>query len=307
MSSQSALNQLNLWSEEEASSGDADGAVGASGSSGHNQPANLNSEARATVPEAALLGSLPVFRHPRAVREIRLGKALVAYECTRVRRRSIGMVVSDDGLSVRAPNWVGWGDIETALRAKERWICNKLVEQRERARRRVSAQIDWRAGCQVPYMGESVTVVLDPSQTGARFQPASLDASPCRHTLRLGLPHDAQPEQIRDATQAWMQRQARVLFAQRAEHFARQLGVEVKRVSLSSARTRWGSASADGSIRLHWRLMHFSLSVIDYVVAHELAHLREMNHSPRFWDVVRSILPDFEPARDHLRRVIIPE
>ena len=104
-----------------------------------------------------------------------------------------------------------------------------------------------------------------------------------------------------------MQREARILFAERAEHYANKLGVMVKRVSLSSARTRWGSASADGSIRLHWRLMHFSLEVIDYVVAHELAHLREMNHSPAFWDVVRSILPEYEPARDHLRRVVIPE
>jgi predicted metal-dependent hydrolase len=306
----SSPSQLAFW-EDDGVAGQGGAPAGQPGAgdaaTGGHHAAHHPVDSRASVTEAALLGSLPVFRHPRAVREIRLGKALIAYECTRVRRRSIGMVVSDEGLSVRAPAWVSWADIEVALRGKERWICTKLVDQRERARKRLSAQIDWRAGCQFPYMGEPVTVVLDPSQPGARFQPASLDASPCRHTLRLGLPHDAQPEQIRDAAQAWMQRQAIVLFAERAEHFARKLGVEVKRVSLSSARTRWGSASADGSIRLHWRLMHFSLSVIDYVVAHELAHLREMNHSPRFWDVVRSILPDFEPAREHLRRVIIPE
>lgn len=302
MSQPPAAQQLQLWDDEaptEALAGDAD-------RSGH-QAASHSAEARASVPEAALLGSLPVFRHPRAVREIRLGKALVGYECTRVQRRSIGMVVSDEGLSVRAPSWVSWADIEVALRAKERWICNKLVDQRERARRQVSAQIDWRAGCQLPFMGEPVTVILDPTQTGARFQPASLDAAPCRHTLRLGLPHDAAATQIRDAAEAWLQREARILFAERAEHYARKLGVTVKRVSLSSARTRWGSASADGSIRLHWRLMHFSLYIVDYVVAHELAHLREMNHSPAFWDVVRSILPEYEPARDHLRRVVIPE
>ena len=104
-----------------------------------------------------------------------------------------------------------------------------------------------------------------------------------------------------------LQRQARELFAHRVQHFAGQLGVQVKRIALSSARTRWGSASADGSIRLHWRLMHFSHSVIDYVVAHELAHLREMNHSPRFWEVVRSVMPEFDAARDQLRRVVIPD
>jgi predicted metal-dependent hydrolase len=70
--------------------------------------------------------------------------------------------------------------------------------------------------------------------------------------------------------------------------------------------TRWGSASADGSIRLSWRLVHFRLPVIDYVVAHELAHLREMNHSAAFWEVVRSALPDFEQARGALRHEVLP-
>jgi predicted metal-dependent hydrolase len=297
--------QFSLWADEGHALVYA--AVQEEGADTVSLAASWVSEPRAAVAKAALLGSMPVFKHPRTDREIRLGKALVGYECRRVRRRSIGMVVSDEGLSVRAPTWVSWADIELALRSKERWICAKLIDQRERARKRVSAQIEWRAGCQFPYLGEPVTVVLDPTLVGARFQPASLDAAPCRHTLRLGLPHQADPDQIRDAVQAWMQRQARDLFAHRVQHFAVQLGVQVTRIGLSSARTRWGSASADGAVRLHWRLMHFSHSVIDYVVAHELAHLREMNHSPRFWEVVRSVMPEFDAARDQLRRVAIPD
>jgi predicted metal-dependent hydrolase len=70
---------------------------------------------------------------------------------------------------------------------------------------------------------------------------------------------------------------------------------------LSSAATRWGSCTADGKIRLNWRLVHFPMSLIDYVVAHELAHLKEMNHSPRFWDTVESIFPEFREAREQLR------
>ena len=76
--------------------------------------------------------------------------------------------------------------------------------------------------------------------------------------------------------------------------------MRVTRLSLSSAATRWGSANANGAIRLHWRLIHFPLATIDYVVAHELAHLREMNHSPRFWNVVRSVVPEYEAARREL-------
>jgi predicted metal-dependent hydrolase len=91
------------------------------------------------------------------------------------------------------------------------------------------------------------------------------------------------------------------LFTRRCQHFAAQLGVRMTALKLSSAQTRWGSASADGVIRLNWRLIHFGLSVVDYVVVHELAHLREMNHSPAFWDVVRSVLPDVDQRRAQLR------
>jgi predicted metal-dependent hydrolase len=119
-----------------------------------------------------------------------------------------------------------------------------------------------------------------------------------RLTLHLGLPQHASPRR-RCATlvQSWLQRQARRVFEERCAMFATRLGVRVRRIGLSSATTRWGSASADGSIRLHWRLVHFALPVIDYVVTHELAHLREMNHSPAFWDVVRSVMPDYPRHR----------
>ena len=137
--------QLGLWTDEGVAFVDAAG-QGEGGESRLTssvtaapgaQAASTAAEARATVPEAALLGSLPVFRHPRTEREIRLGKALVGYECKRVRRRSIGMVVSDEGLSVRAPTWVSWADIELALRAHlavtlERSLRTTDVLDRER-------------------------------------------------------------------------------------------------------------------------------------------------------------------------------
>jgi predicted metal-dependent hydrolase len=106
--------------------------------------------------------------------------------------------------------------------------------------------------------------------------------------------------------QGWLQRQARRIFEERCALYAPLLRVRVRRIALSSAATRWGSANVDGAIRLNWRLVHFSLAVIDYVVTHELAHLREMNHSPAFWQVVRSVLPDYEQSRAALRDGTLP-
>mgnify|MGYP002784640792 CR=1 FL=1 len=252
------------------------------------------------------------FRHPRAEREIDLGHAVVAYEFKRVRRRSIGMVVSAEGLTVRAPRWVGVGEVEAALREKAAWIRAKLVEQHERARKQAASRIDWRDGATLPFLGETVILVLDPRATGAVLDSGAeamqrqISGVP-RLTLHVGLPQTAAPEQIRDVVQAWLQRQARRVFEERCALFAPRLGVQWRRLALSSAQTRWGSASADGSIRLNWRLIHFALPTIDYVVAHELAHLREMNHGPRFWDVVRSVIPDVDAARGTLRQELLPQ
>ena len=269
-------------------------------------PAAPRPEAAPAVPLADAMTPTR-FHHPRAAREIDLGHAVVAYEFKRVRRRSIGMVVSAEGLSVRAPRWVGVGEIEAALREKAAWIRAKLIEQHERARKQAASRIEWRDGATLPFLGETVILVLDARATGAVLNSAA-DALPGvpRLTLHVGLPQSAEPEQIRDVVQAWLQRQAKRVFEERCNFYAPRLGVQWRRLALSSAQTRWGSASADGSIRLNWRLIHFAMATIDYVVAHELAHLREMNHGPRFWDVVRSVIPDVDAARGTLKSELLP-
>ena len=280
------------------------------------QPAPVQAAPAPTPPasDAVTLASVlvpAVFRHPQADREIRLQEHVVAYALKRARRRSIGFVVGMEGLSVNAPKWVVITDIESALREKAGWILRKLADQQERAQRLQAAKVDWRDGTSIPFLGETVIVVLDAraglTKGGAVLNSdgESLPGVP-RLTLHIGLPHTATAAQIRDVVQSWLQRQARRVFEQRCAHYAPRLRVRVTRLSLSSAQTRWGSASADGSIRLNWRLIHFAMPSIDYVVAHELAHLREMNHSPRFWDVVRSVLPDYEQARGSLKDGLVP-
>ena len=259
------------------------------------------------LPEALAL-VLPKARyvHPRATRRIQLGTTDVAYAFRRAKRRTIGMAIGPDGLEVSAPRWVTLGEVESALHEKADWIARKLVEMQERQEQLGAARIVWVDGVVIPYLGDQLQVVLDSSSTlkqnSAQFEPATAGA----HTLRLGLPLNAAPEQIRDAVQAWLMRQAKALFVERLNHFAPQLGVQWQRVSLSSAATRWGSAGADGGIRLNWRLIHHKRDVIDYVVAHELSHLRVMNHSPLFWETVQSVMPDYAQRRRMLKDEPLP-
>ena len=247
------------------------------------------------------------FSHPQAQREVLLGEHRVGYALRRARRRSIGFVIGAEGLTVSAPRWVGQNEIDAALREKSAWLLRKLHEQHERAERVAAARIEWREGAAIAFLGENITLVLDPRCTGAMLNSdgQALPGVP-RLTLHVGLPQGAAPEQLREAVQSWLKRQARRIFEERCAIYAQQLGVRMTRLSLSSASTRWGSASADGSIRLNWRLVHFALPVIDYVVTHELAHLRVMNHSAAFWGVVRSVLPDYEQAQGTLRDHLLP-
>jgi hypothetical protein len=251
------------------------------------------------------------FRHPDANREARLGNVLVAYEFKRARRKNIGFVVGPEGLVVSAPRWVPLAEVDQAVRAKSRWIVSKLEAARERQARLEAARIEWKDGATFPYLGEPVVVVLDPSHAftetgGVLHTETSTLPGAARRTLRIGLAQNASPAQIRDAVQAWLMRQARSLFIERLNHYAPQLGVHWRKLTLTSAGTLWGTAHSDGSIRLNWRLVHFRLPVVDYVVAHELSHLRVMDHSPRFWDVVRSVVPNYSELRAHLKDEALP-
>lgn len=223
----------------------------------------------------------------------RLGEHGVEYELRRSRRRTIGFYVDDTGLRVTAPRWVTVADIDAALADKERWILRKLVEWREHARRRERLAVRWEEGGTVAFLGSMLTIRIDGGTTHSVMRDGDV--------LRVGLPGDPDAERLKDAVQAWLQGQARELFAGRLPIYTARLGREPTRWRLSSARTRWGSCAPDGSIRLNWRLVHFPLEIVDYVVVHELAHLKEMNHGPKFWATVETLLPEFDAARRQLK------
>jgi predicted metal-dependent hydrolase len=228
------------------------------------------------------------------LRHLTLNGRTLPYLLKRSARRTIGFTIDGSGLTITAPRWVTLTDIEEAIVGKERWIFAKLSEWQTRAEQRALPRIEWRDGAQFPYLGKPVRVALASPHGTLAF-----DANEA--SLALALPTHAEAQQIKDRVQGWLQSEAKRLFGERLDVYAQRLGVDFSGYALSSAATRWGSCSSDGRIRLNWRLIHFPLSIIDYVVAHELAHLREMNHSPRFWQTVESIFPEFREARHTLK------
>jgi predicted metal-dependent hydrolase len=250
----------------------------------------LNFGVQDTPPPNALSG---------ARRFIQFGGSVIEYTLKRGKRRTIGFVIDDRGLSVSAPKWVLLADVEQALHEKQRWIMDKLAEWQARRARMLVHSTKWEHGTTLPYLGRTITIELGSGTKQTRLQLGMFE----QETLLLALPVEASEQRIKDTVQGWLQGEAWRVFEQRIPVFEARLGVKVTELKLSNASTRWGSAGSDGRVRLHWRLVHFGMDVIDYVIAHELAHLREMNHSPRFWQVVESVIPDFDAARNRLRNL----
>ena len=234
----------------------------------------------------------PTDERPAKLRTALLRNQAVAWELVRSRRRTIGFQIDHRGLRVSAPRWVPVSEIEGALQEKGDWILRKLAEWREHERRRQESAPTWEAGSSVRHLGRNLRIELSQSVRGVE---AAADR------LLVGLPDTAVGADIQARIEFWLRDQARTLFAERIAIYSAKLGRAPCRWSLSSARTRWGSCNPDGSIRLNWRLMHFPVEVIDYVIAHELSHLVEMNHGPRFWATLATIYPDYERVRGLLR------
>jgi predicted metal-dependent hydrolase len=223
-------------------------------------------------------------------RQVHLANGVLSYRLLRARRRTIGLMVEAEGVQVRAPRHATLTDIEAFIREKERWIKKRLA-----APRRVP--FVWRAGARLPWLGRTVMLTLRHGETGAWISKSELE---------LGLADGAS---LRERALGWMRARALEFFSDRVAKLSGAHGLRVSSVGLSDAQSRWGSCGCNGRILLSWRLMMLPPHLIDYVAAHELAHLRELNHSPRFWDIVALLYPDHRAARRELnaRALTLPD
>jgi predicted metal-dependent hydrolase len=218
---------------------------------------------------------------------IALGSELIGYRVRRSRRRrgSFSISIDESGLRIGVPWQASARWIEDVLRRHERWIVRKLAEWRERR----APSMRWEDGSILMFLGEP----LELAYSAFISRPEQQDA-------RLLIPATDQ-RQSAELVKAWLREEAVQCFAERIAYYAPKLDVRPTQVRLSNARTRWGSCHPNGKILINWRLIQTPLALVDYVVVHELAHLREMNHSPRFWHAVAQALPDYAARKKALR------
>jgi predicted metal-dependent hydrolase len=251
----------------------------------------------------------------RSAREHRIevdGRGIEYTVLRMARRRHVHLLVDDDGrVEVRTPWRYPASEVERLVREHAAWVG----EAQERATSRRRARPRLVDGAELPLLDERLGL----SVAGARRLEPSLGAhaqsrAPQPHLVlrtRAGrvwrdgarlhvVPLAAGEVPLRTLLERWYRREAKTWLPTRLAELAAPLGVSPSRIAIRGQRSRWGSCSTRGTISLNWRLMLVPRTLADYVLVHELCHLRHMNHSPRFWEMVASIVPDYGQRRVRL-------
>ena len=211
----------------------------------------------------------------------------VAYELIRSKRRTIAIVIDSEGkCRVRAPLQARLSDIEHFVQAKTGWIEQK---QQHYASVQKKRQLILTDGMQLSVLDNRYTLRL-----------AELGQVQVNGTVLLC--PQFKPQQ---ALEKWLRQQALAVLQERTAHYAELMGVVYQSVKLSSAAKRWGSCSIKGNLNFSWRLVFYPLAVLDYVVVHELAHRKYMNHSKEFWAEVKKHCPEYKERKNVLKKYIL--
>lgn len=205
-------------------------------------------------------------------------------------RRTVGMLISADGLIVRAPKRISQSQLNSILLSKAGWIRSKLEARQDHA----VEPMQWQEGATLMLLGNAVTLSV-------KYDARTRNAEYLAGVLTIALPTVDDETAIARKVLQWYRKQALADFNRRLEILSAKLGVATPKLYLSNAGSRWGSCNGKKEVRLNWRLIQAPPHIINYVTAHELAHLKEMNHSAKFWAVVESMITDYKKAEKELK------
>ena len=211
------------------------------------------------------------------------------------RARHARIVVDADGVEVVVPRRMALRHVEPFVREKQPWI-ERTLRRYQDAVVDGPVRVDLRDGGEVPYLGEQLD--LDVRVEPARTRPHVRRRGDVL-TVKVAAPGR---EPLRDALERWYRREARAEVEERLDAAVARAGASYSRLTIRQQRTRWASCSSNGSMSFNWRLLLAPPEILDYVVEHEVAHLDVLDHSPRFWRLVRSRVPDYPTHERWLRR-----
>jgi hypothetical protein len=219
----------------------------------------------------------------------------ISYEVVRSKRSTADVIIEPDGsVVVRAPEWVDDARIDQIVAEKRYWILKNLAEWRELNAARV--QREYRTGEGFLFLGRSYRLALVSGQE----QPLVLTDE--WFSMRREIVDGGDVEAAREAFRDFYVAEGTTRVRERVAHFALRAGVTAGTVEVRELGSRWASCSASGDLAFHWKCVMAPLSIMDYIVVHELCHLRHRDHTDAFWNEVDKLLPDSRERKEWLRR-----
>ena len=211
------------------------------------------------------------------------------YKIIRSRRKTLSISVKDAEVTVHAPKSMPSIVIEEFVRSKSKWIESHQVNQKARKKLRDNFCISY--GDTILYLGKTLTIEKGDVKRYNQIEQ------------RIILPPNLDSVAIKKIITKFYKDRAKEIITGKVKIYSEKMALKPSNVRITGARTRWGSCSGKANVNLSWYLVMASEEDIDYVVIHELSHLKEMNHSEKFWTLVGKYVPDYKERRSSLRRL----
>jgi len=211
------------------------------------------------------------------------------------RRRSVSIEGRAGKVVLRAPMAVADSVLLTFLAQKADWVRRKIAEQQVSVNA-VPTRI-YEAGARVPFMDQELTLVIGMGSTAAVKR---VDNN--LHVLLSSRSSQAREQQIKRLVSRWYQQQALIVLTQKTQQLCQRMALVCTQVTIKATRSKWGHCTSAGAIQYNWQILLAPEAIVDYLVAHEVSHLRHHNHSAEFWALVASVCPDFKQQRQWLKQ-----
>ena len=219
------------------------------------------------------------------------GKGFHAEVIRTNRRKTASVRVEEGKVSVVVPQDLSNSGIEELVAKKTRWIREKLLLQRQSV---ISKPKEYVSGESFTYLGRNYRLKLeDGAVESVKLKNGRLIVALPRKTVSL--------KKIRDMLSEWYRLHAEQKLQDKAERYAKIIGVSPRSVGVRSFKSRWGSCHVNGDIQFSWKIIIAPNRIVDYVVVHELCHMKHHDHSPKFWKSVERVIPDYLECKEWLK------
>ena len=229
------------------------------------------------------------------MQSIQIGKSLINYKTIRTGRKTLGINIDPEkGVIVRSPKSLSDNKIEDMIRKKASWILEKLDRVKEIKPKPTPKE--YLSGEKLLYIGRRYRIQVEPDdikKTSIKLYQGHFYIKYPNHKDRI--------KSIKPALEDWYRQHAKSKFLERINKYKKTLGLEPNNVIIKAQKKRWGSCSSRNNINLNYRLIMAPMSVIDYIIVHELTHLKYPDHSNEFWNLLETVIPNYEEKQEWLR------